>query len=124
MAWNWLLSLIVMSANVWKSLSSIAVIIFSVLAGTEYSALYLMSSLVLTLFLMPRELEVVFLWSLATQMITLRPGQWEAGLSCWATLSTPSSRFPITHLTKPPYTDLQADPDPRLARALSSPRML
>ena len=41
------------------------------LAGTEYSALYLISSLVLTLFLMPRELEVVFLWSLATQMITL-----------------------------------------------------
>merc|ERR1740128_373746 len=105
---NWLLSLMVMSAKVWKSLSSIAVIIFSVLAGTEYSARYLISSLVLTLFLMPRELEVVFRWSLATQMITRSPGQWEAGLSCVAMLSTPSSLLPITHLTKPPYTDLQA----------------
>ena len=45
------------------------------LLGTEYSALNLRSSLVLTLFLMPRELEVVFLWSLATQMITFSPGQ-------------------------------------------------
>ena len=31
MAWNWLLSLMVMSANAWKSFSSIALIIFSVL---------------------------------------------------------------------------------------------
>ena len=45
------------------------------LAGTEYSALYFSSSLVLTLFLIPSELEVVFLLSLATQMITLSPGQ-------------------------------------------------
>ena len=35
MAWNWLLSLMVMSANAWKSFSSIALIIFSVL-NIEY----------------------------------------------------------------------------------------
>ena len=51
------------------------------LVGTEYSALYLISSLVLTLFLIPTELEVVFLVSEATQMITRSPGQCEAGLS-------------------------------------------
>ena len=67
------------------------------LAGTEYSALYFSSSLVLTLFLIPRLLEVVFLLSLATQMITLRPGQWLAGCSWAATLSLPSSLLQTGH---------------------------
>ena len=90
-AWNWLLSLIVMSAKLWKSLSSIAFTMVSVLeyfsakknenvyveylGGTEYSALYLSSSLVFTLFLIPTELEVFFCMSDATQMSTLIPGQ-------------------------------------------------
>ena len=51
------------------------------LGGTEYSALYLSSSLVLTLFLIPTELDVFFCVSEATQMRTLIPGQWLAGLS-------------------------------------------
>ena len=47
----------------------------SYLGGTEYSALYLSSSLVFTLFLIPTELEVFFCMSEATQMRTLMPGQ-------------------------------------------------
>ena len=128
-----------MSAKLWKSLSSIAFTMVSVLeyfsakknenvyveylGGTEYSALYLSSSLVFTLFLIPTELEVFFCMSDATQMSTLIPGQWLAGASCVAILSTPSSLFPMCHLTNPPRTDLQAEPDPLLARAEISPCM-
>ena len=52
-AWNWLLSFMLSSANVWKSLSSIALIMRSVRGGTEYSALYCSNSLVRTLFRIP-----------------------------------------------------------------------
>lgn len=42
-------------------------------------------------------------------------GQCDAGTTWLANESEPSSWLPLFHLTKPPITDLHAEPDPSLA---------
>lgn len=63
-AWNWLLSRMVSSAKLGKSLSSIALSMSSQRFGTTTSARNFNRSLVFTVVCIPFVDEVSFLWSL------------------------------------------------------------
>jgi hypothetical protein len=100
-AWNWFKSAMVMRAKASRSLFKMALEVSTVRC-------------------MPDVLDVPFLASEMTKMRAWMLGQWDLGAGWTARESVPSGREPISHATKPPKRERQAEPEPWRAMRESS----
>ena len=104
----------------WKFRSWIAFSISFISRGTTSFVRSWKSCDVFTVACMPVVLLMPFLSALTTRIRAFISGQWLRGATTRATLSTPSSRSPLSQATYPPSRLLQAEPDPCRAMRDSS----